>query len=65
MMTNIYSPIKLDPQEKLSDSQLLEFLLERLVVQSSIGLIKDFLLVNRRDFSFIDIEILDRLLFIS
>jgi hypothetical protein len=51
----------LDQQEKLSDSQLLDFLLERLVVQSSIGLIKDFLLVNRRDFSFIDIEILDRL----
>ena len=64
-MTNLYSFITLDPQEKLRDSQLLEFLLERLVVQSSIGLIKDFLLVNRRDFSFIDIEILDRLLFIS
>ncbi|MFN9899545.1 MAG: hypothetical protein ACK55Z_12290, partial [bacterium] len=47
----------MDPLEKFGNSQLLDFSLERLVVQGSIGFIKDFVLVNRRDFSFLGIEI--------
>jgi hypothetical protein len=45
----------LDLLEKFGNSQLLDFSLERLVVQSSIGFIKDFVLLNGRDFSFIGI----------